>query len=72
MDDSKVVVIRNKNNVDLVIFTINGHCKEDIEEGVKKIKEMVKGTWSIEEIIEELGTMDISFSWSTDFETIYD
>lgn len=71
MDDSKVVVIRNKNGVDLVIFTINGDL-EDIEKGVKKIKEIVKGAWSVEEIIEELGVMDFSFSWSTDFETIYD
>lgn len=70
MDDSKVVVIRNKNNVDLVIFTING-TEEDIEKGVKKIKAMLEGNWSITEIIEELGTMDLSFSWSTDFETIY-
>ena len=70
MDDSKVVVLRNQHLVDLAIFTING-TEEDIEKGVKKIKTMLKGNWSITEIVEELGTMDLSFSWSTDFETIY-
>ena len=70
MDDSKTIVLRNKNNVDLVIFTING-TKEDIEKGANLIKETLKRNWSITEIIEELGAMDLSFSWSTDFETIY-
>ena len=70
MDDSKVVVLKNQYRVDLAIFTING-TEEDIEKGVKKIKEMLEGNWSITEIVEELGTMDLSFSWSTDFETIY-
>ena len=70
MDDSKVVVLRNQHLVDLAIFTING-TEEDIAKGVKKIKKMLEGNWSITEIVEELGTMDLSFSWSTDFETIY-
>ena len=70
MDDSKVIVLRNQHLVDLAIFTING-TEEDIEKGVKKIKAMLEGNWSITEIVEELGTMDLSFSWSTDFETIY-
>ena len=66
MDDSKVVVLRNQHLVDLAIFTING-TEEDIKKGVNKIKAMLEGNWSITEIVEELGTMDLSYSWSTDF-----
>ena len=76
MDDSKTIVI--KDNCDksiLGIITVYGASEEyisdRIEEALGIVKSKFEGCWTMENLIEELGVMDLSFSWSTDFETIY-
>lgn len=77
MDDSKTIII--KDNCDkgiLGIITVNGasaeYIRDYIEEALSTVKSKFEGCWTMENLIEELETMDLSFSWSTDFETIYD
>ena len=72
MDDSKTILLKdNDDKKDIGILTLYGSNKEQIENVIYKVKSMSEGEWTVKEIIEELEADGVSFSWSTDFETIY-